>query len=279
MAELFTRMGNIPYTGQESVRSAELNNRLNETKQQLQATTQQAGNAIIGLQNQNNQLQCQAQNLASQCQWKDAKIQKLESDNARLKLERNELPRAYTIVGLNQGICIEPSKVRKPVGRIKILSKFKYRIVRNDSYTDMLYITYNDSNEIERYTVIPEDKIASKNLVKYFDGFYYVCKNSDIANGFLAWYIEYTPTTDMIFLPEYAGFVTSVNADGKESAEFVCNDGTIPIELIPHISENITKKMLPKKCQNMEETLLCAGKYLNTVHKCMLFAFHICGLF
>lgn len=278
MAELFTRMGNIPYTGQESVRSAELNNRLNETEQQLQATTQQAGNAIIGLQNQNNQLQCQAQNLASQCQWKDAKIQKLESDNARLKLERNELPRAYTIVGLNQGICIEPSKVRKPVGRIKILSKFKYRIVRNDSYTDMLYITYNDSNEIERYTVIPEDKIASKNLVKYFDGFYYVCKNSDIANGFLAWYIEYTPTTDMIFLPEYAGFVTSVNADGKESAEFVCNDGTIPIELIPHISENITKKMLPKKCQNMEETLLCAGKYLNTVHKCMLFAFHICGL-
>lgn len=242
MNKFLIRMGNIPYTGEESVMIAELNNRLNTTEKQLQATAQQAENAIIGLQNQNNQLQRQFQNLANQGQLKDAKIQKLEADKARLKLERNELPRAYTIVGLNQGICIEPSKVRKPVGRIKILSKFKYRIVKDDSYTDMLYITYNDSNEIERYTVIPEDKIAGKNLVKYFDGFYYVCKNSDIANGFLAWYIEYTPTTDMIFLPEYAGFVTSVNADGKESAEFVCNDGTIPIELMP-----LSPKMLQKR--------------------------------
>ncbi|MDE6678279.1 MAG: hypothetical protein K2K02_04490 [Ruminococcus sp.] len=278
MDGLFTEMGNIPYTGEESVVIADLNNRLTFTEQQLQATTQQAGNAIIGLQNQNNQLQHQAQNLANQGQLKDAKIQELEAEKARLKLERNELPRAYTIVGLNQGICIEPSKVRKPVGRIKILSKFKYRIVKDDSYTDMLYITYNDSNEIERYTVIPEDKIASKNLVKYFDGFYYVCKNADIANGFLAWYIEYTQTTDIKFIPEHAGFVTSVNADGKESAEFICNDGTIPIELIPHISENITKKTLSTECPSIEKTLAFAGKYLNTVQKCMLFAFHICGL-
>ncbi|MDE5772473.1 MAG: hypothetical protein K2I06_12745 [Ruminococcus sp.] len=278
MDGLFTEMGNIPYTGQESVVVADLNNRLTFTEQQLQATTQQAGNAIIGLQNQNNQLQHQAQNLANQGQLKDAKIQELEAEKARLKLERNELPRAYTIVGLNQGICVEPSKVRKPVGRIKILSKFKYRIVKDDSYTDMLYITYNDSNETERYTVIPEDKIASKNLVKYFDGFYYVCKNADIANGFLAWYIEYTPTTNIKFIPEHSGFVTSVNADGKESAEFICNDGTIPIELIPHISENITKKTLSTECPSIEKTLAFAGKYLNTVQKCMLFAFHICGL-
>lgn len=278
MNEFLVRMGNIPYTGEESVMIAELNNRLNTTEKQLQATAQQTENAIIGLQNQNSQLQRQAQNLANQGQLKDARIQALEAEKARLKLERNELPRAYTIIGLNQGICIEPSKVRKPVGRIKILSKFRYRIVKEDSYTDMLYITYSDSNGIERYTVISEDKTAGKNLVKYFDGFYYVCKNADIANGFLAWYIEYTPTTDMKFIPEYAGFVTSVNDDGKESAEFICNDGTIPIELMPHISENITKKTLPRKCRNIEETLLFAGKYLNTVQKCVLFAFHICGL-
>lgn len=278
MDELFTEMGNIPYTGQESVVIADLNNRLTFTEQQLQETTQQAGNTIIGLQNHNNQLQNQAQNLANQCQLKDAKIQALEAEKVRLKLERNELPRAYTIIGLNQGICIEPNKVRKPVGRIKILNKFKYRIVKDDSYTDMLYITYSDSNEIERYTVISEDKIAGKNLVKYFDGFYYVCKNADIANGFLAWYIEYTPTTDIKFIPEYAGFVTSVNADGKESAEFVCNDGTIPIELIPHISKNVAKKSLSNECLGIEKTLAFAGKYLNTVQKYMLFAFHICGL-
>ena len=122
MDGLFTEMGNIPYTGQESVVIADLNNRLTFTEQQLQTTTQQAGNAIIGLQNQNNQLQHQAQNLANQGQLKDAKIQALEDEKARLKLERSELPRAYTIVGLNQGICIEPSKVRKPVGRIRACS-------------------------------------------------------------------------------------------------------------------------------------------------------------
>ncbi len=278
MDGLFTRMGNIPYTGQESVTIAELNNRLNATEQQLQATTQQAGNAIIGLQNQNNQLQRQAQNLANQSQLKDAKIQALEAEKAKLKLERNELPRSYTIIGLNQGVCIEPSKVRKPVGRVKILTKFKYRIVKGISYTDMLHIKYIDSNGIERYTVIPEDKLAGKNLVKYFDGFYYVCKNVDIANGFLAWYIEYTPTTGTKFIPEHAGFSKYIDDNGKESAEFVCNDGTIPIELMPHISENVAKKTLPKKYHNIEETLLFAGKYLNTVQKCMLYAFHICGL-
>lgn len=135
-----------------------------------------------------------------------------------------------------------------------------------------------DSNEIEIYTVIPEEKLSGKNLVKCFDGFYYVCKNADIANGFLAWYIEYSPTTDIKFIPEHAGFVTSVNADGKESAEFICNDGTIPIELIPHISENITKKALSTERLSIEKALAFAGKYLNTVQKCMLFAFHICGL-
>ena len=50
------------------------------TEQQLQSTTQQSGNAIIGLQNQNNQLQHQAQNLASQSQLKAAKIQALEAE-------------------------------------------------------------------------------------------------------------------------------------------------------------------------------------------------------
>lgn len=135
-----------------------------------------------------------------------------------------------------------------------------------------------DSNEIEIYTVIPEEKLSGNNLVKCFDGFYYVCKNADIANGFLAWYIEYSPTTDIKFIPEHAGFVTSVNADGKESAEFICNDGTIPIELIPHISENITKKALSTERLSIEKALAFAGKYLNTVQKCMLFAFHICGL-
>lgn len=278
MDKLFVNMGNTPYTGPESLVIANLNNRLTFTEQQLQATTQQAENAIIELQNQNNQLQHQAQNLANQGQLKDAKIQALEAEKARLKLERNELPRAYTIIGLNQGICIEPSKMRKPVGRIKILSKFKYRIVKDDSYTDMLYITYNDSNETERYTVISENKIAGKNLIKYFDDFYYVCKNADIANGFLAWYIEYTPTTDIKFIPEYAGFVTSVNVDGKESTEFVCNDGTIPIELMPHISKNVVKKTLSTECLGIEKTLAFARKYLNTVQKCILFAFHICGL-
>lgn len=271
-------MGNIPYTGQKSVMIADLSNRLNATEQQLQATTQQAGNAIIGLQNQNNQLQQQAQNLANQSQLKDAKIQALEAEKARLKLERSELPRAYTIVGLNQGICIEPSKVRKPVGRIKILSKLKYRLIKNESYTDMLYITYNDSNGIERYTVIPEDKLASKNLIKYFDGFYYVCKNADIANGFLAWYIEYTLTTDTKFIPEHAGFFKFINDNGKETAEFVCNDGTIPIELMPHISKNVAKKTLSTEGLSIEKTLALIGKYLNTVQKYVLFAFHICGL-
>lgn len=278
MNKLFVNIGNIPYTGPESVLIADLNNRLTSAEQQLQETKQQAGNAIIGLQNQNNQLQYQSQNLANQCLLKDTKIQSLETEKAKLKLERNEFPRIYTITNMNQGICIEPNKVRKLVGKIRILNKFKYRILKNGSYTDMLYITYNDSNGIERHTVISKDKISSKKLVKYFDGFYYVCKNADIANGFLAWYIESIPTTNIKFIPEYAGFIKFVNTDGKESAEFICDNETIPIELMPHISENVSKKTFSTESISIEKVLVFAEEYLNTVQKCMLFAFHICGL-
>lgn len=194
----------------------------------------------------------------------------------RMKKMRQEIPNDYSIDYKGVGVCNKPNGVHIDIGKIKMQNIAEYKIFKDGTYNDFIYVSYIDSKGSERRTVISAKNLASKNLVSSFIGFEYMCKKY-IANEFLAWCIATFPITTARIIPEFAGFV-SYTENGVEKASFFCNDGTFNAELLKYCSENISKNILISDFKTIAELNEYARKYLDTPKKCVLFTYLICGL-
>lgn len=193
----------------------------------------------------------------------------------KLRQNRNSAIRLFTIDETGCGICIEDKK-HTEVGHIRIQDMKNVRIQKDGTYKDYKYITYLDSQQESRKTLIPLDKLAGKNLITKFEGFSFICSNKSIANAFLAWYINVTSTNESVDIPEYPGFIfTKVN--DVERAAFTCNNGEMDMELLDACSDTFKKKILTDESIQPDEISAFAAKYLNTPEKFILFAYSICG--
>lgn len=252
----------IPYSNPQPASNMDFANLMNGTI-----------NAINDIAAQSNQFNMQA--IAEVKSLADDKHM-LQMTIERMKRMRQEIPNEYSINNENVGICIKPNGTRITVGKIKIQNISEYKIFKNNTYTDFIYVSYLDSKGYEKNSVISAKNLAGKNLVSGFIGFDYSC-NKTIANEFLTWCITTFPITEVMIIPEFAGFVHYTENDVKR-VSFICNDGTFDAELLQCCSENIVKNILISDSKNIAELNEYTRKYLDTPEKCVLFTCSICGL-
>ena len=175
------------------------------------------------------------------------------------------------------GSCMETGKDAFKVGYIEILNVINVRIEKDEAYQEYKFVTYLDSKNESRKTMIPLEKLSVKSLLVFFKGFEYICSSKQIANEYLAYCINHFPNPVLVTVPEYPGF-SLLTVNEAEKAEFICNDGNMAIEFLEKCSCTFKNKIMPDGNLLVNEISTYVKNYLNTPEKIILFAYCICGL-
>lgn len=136
----------IPYSNPQPASNMDFANLMNGTI-----------NAINDIAAQSNQFNMQA--IAEVKSLADDKHM-LQMTIERMKRMRQEIPNEYSINNENVGICIKPNGTRITVGKIKIQNISEYKIFKNNTYTDFIYVSYLDSKGYEKNSVISTKNLA-----------------------------------------------------------------------------------------------------------------------
>lgn len=173
------------------------------------------------------------------------------------------------------GSCID---YEKRIGKLRIYSVCHCYIDKNGYRKELLYVLYSSTDDNIHSTVIPRDKLASKNLLPLFESFQWMCKSKAMANDYIAHCIHCFPQKSTQYFPEYAGFSFIEQSENSTFIRFDCNRKCFDMKLLKHCSPYFTKKVLPSiKDRPLGIKGICE-KYLDTDKKMMLFVFSLCGL-
>lgn len=197
---------------------------------------------------------------------------------AKLKQIREEMPRMFCESPVNGfGFCIDHGK-EKMIGKLKVRNVYHCYIVKNECKEELLYVSYSCKDNDIHHTVVPLNKLSSKNLLPLFESFCYVCRNKSLANDYIAHCINNFSQKSTLYFPEYAGFSFFENDEKGTFVRFDCNRKKIEMELLKHCSPCFIEKVLPS-VQNrpLSITEICE-KYFDTDKKMLLFVFSLCGL-
>lgn len=105
---------------------------------------------------------------------------------AKLKQIREEMPRLFCESPVNGfGFCIDHGK-EKMIGKLKVRNVCHCYIVKNECKEELLYVSYSCKDNDIHHTVVPLNKLSSKNLLPLFESFCYVCRNKSLANDYIA---------------------------------------------------------------------------------------------
>lgn len=214
-------------------------------------------------------------------------IQKQNYENTLLRnniknMKVNKVYSRHYIDSINGiAMCTETDGFRSTtttIGIISIISAQPYKIPEKDSYTTVVLVKYTDSNRNQAETIVTEEEISSKTLLKKFQGFEYQCKNKQLANDYLANRINRVKSSYVITLYEHTGFFPYTCEDATEKAYFNCNSGDISPEMLKLYPDCVLSKRLIKQQSDIIEIQKNAALYLHTPEKCLLYIFSACGL-
>lgn len=247
---------------------------------QMQATPTLDMTTVQGLTDAIN-----AMTAASQQQQLQIEKQHIENTLLRNNIQSMKTNKVYsrhfidTVDGI--AMCTETDGLRNTtttIGIISITSAQTYRIPNKGVYTVAVLVKYTDSNRNQSETIVTEEEISSKNLLKKFHGFEYQCKNKQLANDYLANRINRVNNSCVITLYEHAGFYPYTREDSSEKAYFNCNSGDVNSEILKLYPDCVLSKKLIQQKNDIVEIQKNAAQYLHTPEKCLVYVFSVCGL-
>ena len=191
---------------------------------------------------------------------------------AKLKQIREEMPRMFCESPVNGfGFCIDHGK-EKMIGKLKVRNVYHCYIMKNECKEELLYVSYSCKDNDIHHTVVPLNKLSSKNLLPLFESFCYVCRNKSLANDYIAHCINNFSQKSTLYFPEYAGFSFFENDEKGTFVRFDCNRKKIEMELLKHCSPCFIEKVLPS-VQNRPLSIKSVKSILIQIKKyCSLFS-------